>query len=1357
MVKSLSIRSKLLLVGLLPLVAFLYFLASDISNDLVNREAIMNVSVEIDHNISASRLLEEIQVERALSQSFFYGISTRDEYYQQTRVLDQVLSSFQQDLTDSALINIDISVFNSLSTIRNDVLNKVDANSANDSYILLSDELLDFSRRTTLAISDSDLRPLIEEYQLVLAIREYLGRLRGFYAAVLANQEDEIGLSYRFGRIMTRYNDRVHELRATGSAELVAVFESRYQSDKLDRMNGYLNQLSNENSSTTSSISYDDWWFLIAAILDDIKEVEQYQADKIQSLTNSKLETINNTILQSSLFALGLVIVLVGLIVYFIRDIIQSISSLKIASDKMALGVAEMTVSGEGSAEFRDLSESFNKMIVASKTYAGIAESIGQGRYDQEIEVRSNSDVLGKALVDMRDNLARLSEENKTRNWLLTGSSGLNDAMRGDKDDIVLVNDVITFICNYLNAMMGAVYLRENDLLKLSGSYAFEFRKGNATSFHDGEGLVGQAALERKPIVFNEVPENYTRINSGLGNMVPESILIYPFTFDGDVIGLIEIGFAGPIPSNTMEFFKLIAENVAIAINSSRVRTRTKELLEETQRQAEELEAQQEELKQSNEELLEKTALLEKSETELRTQQEELQQTNEELEEKANLLEDQKSQLERAKVDIENKARELEITSKYKSEFLANMSHELRTPLNSILILSQLMMENKHDVLGDKEVEYARNINSSGTDLLNLINEILDLSKVEAGRMELDIEDVGLTDIKTEIKSMFSEIASSKQIEFDVQIDESIGLNSLETDKLRLEQILRNLLSNAFKFTESGGSVKLKMTHVTGQRVFSHQTLNMADTVLAFEVHDTGIGIPEHKLALVFEAFQQADGSTKRKYGGTGLGLSISRELAHVLGGEITVESTEGEGSVFTLYLPSTFSDMGTLISQRTVEVKSKRSSEPDRKPLPNSKREKNSTESDSDSVDPRKKVDDDRESIYENDKVVLIMEDDPDFAKILYSVVRERNYKAIVANKGTTGLSYARYYMPDAILLDMKLPGMDGSEVLKHLKIDPELRHIPVQIISGYDRQKESLELGAFDFIRKPVTREQLDNALKNIEEFMNKKLKKLLIVEDNKEQNKAIKDLIGNGDVKSFSAFSGQEAQNLISKEQFDCIIIDLGLPDMTGFELLENIKSNKLQSKVPIIVYTGRDLTKDENNRLMKYANTVVLKTANSHERLLDETMLFLHRVESKLPKEKQNIIRKLHKTDEVLKNRKILVVDDDIRNIYSLTNALEEEGIICLTAEDGRESLKVLRENPDIELILMDIMMPVMDGFEATQEIRKMNKFGDLPIIALTAKAMKGDREKCLSAGMSDYISKPVNMDKLLSLLRVWLYS
>jgi CheY-like chemotaxis protein/CHASE3 domain sensor protein/putative methionine-R-sulfoxide reductase with GAF domain len=955
--------------------------------------------------------------------------------------------------------------------------------------------------------------------------------------------------------------------------------------------------------------------------------------------------------------------------------------------------------------------------------------------------------VLISVFIVISTNLKALNkaeQESADRNWILTGNFELNEKIRGEKTEIELAQSVINQLCTYLNTQIGAIYLFDNGQLNLAGSYAYNFRKKNTNMIKPGEGLVGQAAVEKKIIVFTEVPDDYIRINSGLGNTIPKNLIMLPLIQDDVLKGVMEIGSVMEFSPLQMEFLNNIGENIAIVINAAQSRRKLKELLEETQQQAEELEVQQEELKQSNEELLQKTELLEKSESSLRIQQEELQQTNEELEEKANLLEEQKEKLENAKLDIETKARELVVTSKYKSEFLANMSHELRTPLNSILILAQLLSENKSGSLAEKEVEFARNVYNSGIDLLNLINEILDLSKVESGKMELDIAEVPFAEITSDITAMFSEVAKNKSIELTFQLNEK-ELDTIETDKQRLEQILRNLLSNAFKFTGKGGNVCLSIDKINEtDLVFKNKKLHQTEGIISMSVTDTGIGIPGDKLGIIFEAFQQADGSTKRKYGGTGLGLSISRELANALGGEIHLQSEEGKGSTFTLYLPLKFDSSVMDPAERSVAVRGGNEGIA----------KKNKTAeiliyTDGDAVD-------DRYNIQGNEKVVLIMEDDRDYAQVLLSFVRERQYKGVIAHEGNTGLSYARFYKPDAVFLDMKLPVMDGADVLKQLKTDPDLRHIPVMIISGYDRKKEGLELGAFDFMQKPISVDDLRRAFIKIENFINKILKKLLIVEDNEGQNNAISELIGNGDVKCFSAYSGNQAYEMMGKESFDCVIVDLGLPDMTGFDLMKKIKDNNDLRKTPIIVYTGKDLTKEESNRLNKLANTVVLKTVDSHERLLDETTLFLHRVESRLPKEKQNIIRKLHKTDEVLKDKNVLIVDDDIRNIYSLTNALEEEGLNCLTAENGKVALQMLKKQEAIDIVLMDVMMPEMDGYDATKEIRNIGKFSKLPIIGLTAKAMKGDREKCLSAGMSDYITKPVNIEQLLSLMRVWLY-
>ena len=929
--------------------------------------------------------------------------------------------------------------------------------------------------------------------------------------------------------------------------------------------------------------------------------------------------------------------------------------------------------------------------------------------------------------------LKRAEEVAANRNWSLTGSGELVKNMQGDKRVPELAEAIITHLATWLNAAIGAIYIAEEDnrSLRMVAAYAIDKEVKHAPAVRFGEGLAGQSAAEKRSVLVTDIPPNYFNINTGFGEVPPAAIIAFPFIFGNVVTGVIELGSFRDFTGLQREYLQIVADSIAIAVVSSQARARAKELLEETQQQSEKLETQQEELKQSNDQLHAKTDSLEQSESELKAQQEELQQINEELEEKANLLEEQKDKLEFAKMEVETKARELELTGKYKSEFLANMSHELRTPLNSILILAQLLAENRSKAIGKKEVEFARNIHSSGTDLLNLINEILDLSKVEAGKIELEIVKINIDSIAANLRSMFNGIAGNKSIDFEVNYQAERPDNPLYTDQQRLEQILRNLLSNAFKFTGKGGKVTID--------------INLEqDGVAVFSVTDTGIGIAESKQGIIFQAFQQADGSTKRKYGGTGLGLSISRELAHALGGEIQLQSEEGRGSRFSFCLPLKFDAVRAVPGNKEAIIKETPKRHAIREEEGAAIRSVPGGETD------------DRYAIQENDRIILIIEDDPGFAKVLLEFFRERNYKGIMAHQGNTGLSLARHYRPDAIILDMRLPVMDGSEVLKQLKSDPDLRHIPVQIFSGYDLRKESLELGAFDFIKKPVTIKNMQEAVDKIEEFIQRKLKKLLIVEDNRQQNIAIRELIGNGDVKSFSAYAGQEAYEIMQKEKFDCIIIDLGLPDMSGLELLEKIKASDHLNKIPIIVYTGKDLDKEEVTRLKRLANTVVLKTANSTERLLDETILFLHRMESRLPIEKQQIIRKLHRSDEVLQNRKVLIVDDDMRNIYSLTNALEEQGLRCITAENGNEAISILKKHPDTDIILMDVMMPEMDGYEATQEIRKMNKFAKLPVIALTAKAMKGDREKCLEAGMSDYIAKPVNMEQLLSLLRVWLY-
>ncbi len=1345
--KDLSIRTKLVLLSVIPLAGLFYYLQANIRQELNLKEVASEVIRDVQQIQEISKVIHELQKERALTLTFLSASTDKikGDIVVQRENTDKAVLALEKISDSRNRAVLDFRMLDSLAIIRSKVNALRPEEEIDPFYQNVKTALLDDVSEVLRSSKNFSMKNRFEEHLFLLYSKEFLAQIRSELATVIAKGKftgDDYG---DFASSKGKHEVNLKRFRKISSPELKTFFERKYQGPLVSQT--YLMIDSAYRNPGAIGFSYDQWWNVTSNSINILKEVEDYSGDLISEKANEELTMADGRLMQNIIVASLVMIIILLVVVFTLRGIIEDITSIKNAADLLAAGDVSAMLNIKSRDEIGALAASFNKMIAVTDKFSAVANSIGKGNYDVVVDVRGESDTLGIALNNMRRNLQELSHENEIRTWLLTGNGKINDSMRGEKDVKTLAQEVIIQLANHLKAQIGAVYLAINQKLELFGSYAFHHRKENSNQLGFGQGLVGQAALEKKPIIFNSIPQDYIRINSGLGNSVPRNIIVFPFLFEGEVKGVVEIGSAEEFTDLQMQFLTMVGENIAIAFHAAQSRAKLKELLEETQRQAEELEAQQEELRQSNEELQEKTRLLELSEGELKSQQEELQQSNEELEEKANLLEEQKEKLEVAKMETENKARDLEVTSKYKSEFLANMSHELRTPLNSILILSQLLAENKNNILGDKEVEFCKNIYNSGGDLLNLINEILDLSKVESGRMELEVSQVSCSEIKSGMLAMFGEVARSRSIEFQIHIQGDMKNKILHTDKQRVEQILRNLLSNAFKFTGNGGTVSLNIERAPSDTAYHNSNLFDVDGIAAFSVTDNGIGIPAKKLGIVFEAFQQADGSTKRKYGGTGLGLSISRELAHVLGGEIHVQSEEGKGSTFTLYLPFQFDASVAGHAGRKVEVTEKKKEE---------KLRTNALVTVEEAAAKEGEIDDDRYQIFENDKVILVLEDDPHFSRVLLDFVRERQYKGIVAAAGNTGLSYARQYKPDAIILDMKLPVMEGSEVLRHLKNDPALRHVPVQIISGYDHRKESLELGAFGFISKPVSRDHLQNAFNRIEDFMHLKLKKLLVIEDDQKQNQAIRELIGNGDVKSFSAFSGEQAYEMMQKTKYDCVILDLGLPDMTGFELLEKIKGHSELNRTPVIVYTGKDLSRDEHGKLLKFANTVVLKTADSHERLLDETMLFLHRVEASLPKEKQNIIRKLHRSDEVLKNRKVLVVDDDIRNIYSLTNLLEEEGLKCLLAENGKIALQMLKKNPDVELVLMDVMMPEMDGYEATKAIRGIPEFSKLPVIALTAKAMKGDREKCLNAGMSDYIAKPLNNEQLLSLMRIWLY-
>ncbi|MBT0665310.1 response regulator [Geobacter pelophilus] len=921
----------------------------------------------------------------------------------------------------------------------------------------------------------------------------------------------------------------------------------------------------------------------------------------------------------------------------------------------------------------------------------------------------------------MTESLRRSRKEELSRDWLKTGTNELNAMLRGDRQVDEMIDKSLSFLCEYLGAGVGAFYFYNDKSrdLEIVATYAMTRRKSLNERIALGEGLAGEAARERKVICLTNVPPDYLPINSAIGEAKPLNIAAVPLLHDERLVGVLEIGSFKEFSDRELEFLQQAREGLAIGISVNLSRKLVDELLEQTQAQTEEL----------------------------RVQQEELQQTNEELEERAQMLEQQREQIrsknrevEEASRSLKLKAEELERISTYKSEFLANMSHELRTPLNSLMILSSLLRDNREGNLSEKQVEYAATINSSGNDLLNLINDILDLSKIESGRLEFHYEGLPLSGLCDNLRTMFSPVAEQRGLEFAVIVDEGMP-EEITTDGQRIQQILKNLISNACKFTQQGG--------VTVRAYLPSSAENpLAIAAIAFEVADTGIGIPVDKHDLVFQAFQQADGTTSRKFGGTGLGLSISRQLARGLHGDIRLSSEEGKGSVFTLFLPLDASAPKT--EPRTVPQSGAPGTAP-RAEIP-----RQEPKNGQDSTLPPAVLPDDREQLKPGERCILIIEDDLSFAGILMEMVRKRGFSAIVAGDGESGIKLADLYLPSAIILDVMLPHIDGWGVMRSLKDSLRTRHIPVHFLTCLEDRQKAMNMGAIGFVTKPVSSQQLDEVFSNIEESIAKSVKKLLIVEDNKDEAKSMEALLGERDVAITVAATGNEAIKLLAGESFDCIVLDLGLADMSGFEVLEKIQSLDENRRIPVIIHSGQDLSHDAEMRLRHYAESIIIKGAKSPERLLNEVTLFLHLVESGIDPEKKRMIRAALDNEAMLEGKKVLIVDDDMRNIFSLSSVLMDKNMNVVEAENGKEALVRLNEHPDIDIVLMDVMMPEMDGFAATRAIRKDPRFTRLPIIALTAKAMKGDQEECLKAGASDYIPKPVDIDKLFSLLRVWLY-
>ncbi len=928
--------------------------------------------------------------------------------------------------------------------------------------------------------------------------------------------------------------------------------------------------------------------------------------------------------------------------------------------------------------------------------------------------------------------------------WLRNGQSELAEQVIGQLTLNLLGRNVLHFFAQYLGAVVAAVYVRqEHGGLVRVASYGFSReQEQHEQSIYSGEGVVGKAAEQDQIITLDNVPQDYFKVTSGLGEGSPRSVVVVPTSNDDHVNGVIELGFLRELTPRDLEFLELVAENVGTSIEAARYRQRLQEVLAETQQLNEELQVQQEELRTANEELEEQSRILKESQAHLETQQAELEQTNEQLAEQGKALADQRDALDRnneelhiAQIELEARADELQRSSKYKSEFLANMSHELRTPLNSSLILAKLLAENPQDNLSEEQVKFAESIYSAGNDLLNLINDILDISKVEAGKLDMRPENSSVSRLVDGLRMTFQPLATEKKLEFSVEIQSGTPV-SLYTDRQRLEQILKNLLSNAIKFTESG-AVSLTVSRQPGEGV-------------AFTVRDSGIGIAEEQQESIFEAFRQADGTTNRRYGGTGLGLSISRDLARLLGGSISVTSAPGQGSIFTLVLPEEYVEQepSQYADAPVVAVQPTPAAARITPPAPVAAKA-------AAPAAPIPRFADDRERAPFTKRCILVIEDEVRFAQILYDLAHELGYNCLVAHAADEGFDLASSFVPDAVLLDMRLPDHSGLTVLQRLKELPSTRHIPVHVISVEDRQEAALQMGAIGYAVKPTTREELKDVFARLEAKLTQKVKRILLVEDDALQRDSIARLIGDDDIEITAVGFAQDALDLLRDNAYDCMIIDLKLPDMLGNELLKRMSTEEICAFPPVIVYTGRNLTRDEEAELLRYSRTIIIKGARSPERLLDEVTLFLHKVESQLSNERQKMLKTARSRDRVFEGRKILVVDDDVRNIFALTSALEHKGAIVEVGRNGLEAIEKLNTVDDIDLVLMDVMMPEMDGYEATIEIRKNPRWRKLPIIAVTAKAMKDDQDRCLQAGSNDYLAKPIDLDRLFSLIRVWL--
>lgn len=1351
--KNFSIKKQLTLILTIPISGLILITLFHIKSKLVEYNAV-NRSIENINNIAIlSKGIFLISNERGINNYFYYDKSLKKELIaSQQKTLDWLSKAdIKNPVINSNLKSLQKQIVELHSNVENNIELPASAYIKYSKYT----QNLELLIANEIVICESPiLSQLADNYNNYVFLNRSILLKRGIVLRKLIDDENNIKLE---NSLLELY------IKSDNYDESVAFKLKNFKfgdlnKDLIDLINSksIVSFRNNSNSIINNKIKMipNVWWKNVSPIISKLNDLEADNIKYIIDYADKEKKTALHSII--ILFSILLIFLLVTTILFYkiIINLSNSLNKIATTLKKVSEGKIIGDPSFSGNSELSKIENSFNQILSGIRDQFNLSKKIISGEYGSEINLRSPNDTINKSLNTMSSELHNAKMESEVNSKRRKNIAKINKIILEASDIKTLGNNLCRVLVEITEACQATFYYvntNENQLQKVGG---FSDDVNSPDFMAIGEGLIGESVNINQQICYNDLPNHYSYLSSSLGKTSIYNVLITPITYKNKVVAVIEIGSL----SNFNELHKLILNTITNSVgNTLEIFNRNEELnisLQEINSKNNVLQVQEEELRQSNKELNKQTILLQQSEEELKNQASELEQTNAYLEEKGREIEDKKNEVEIknsalqiAQEELIIKAEEIEKASKFKSEFLANMSHELRTPLNSILILSDILRENNSGNLTDPQIDNLSVINSSGKDLLNLITDILDISKIESGKVEIYQEESIIERVFSDMEGLFRAQMEKKKIEFICSVSEDCP-KKLNTDIGKLEQILKNFLSNALKFTPVKGKVSLRFSAFNGKNKLTSDELLILnpEEILQIEIEDNGIGISEQNKIKLFQSFQQADSSTSRKFGGTGLGLFISKELAILLGGEVSFVSELNKGSVFSIYIPAVYQKNESNIED--VNYTSKEENETQKVDL------HPPTEV---FVDLSKDLNDDRKSASIDDKTILIIEDDESFATILLEVAHQNGFKAIVAYQGETGIQYAKKYKPKAIILDMKLPGIDGWTVLKLLKEDKELQHIPVHVMSGMNREKLAKEMGAFDFLIKPITTEKLKLAFDSINSQINTVFKKILILEDNEDLNYSIKELIHNLDrnVICVQALNFNEAKDILKNDDIDCAIMDIGLPDSTDIKNIAALKELSRNKNINIIVNTGRELSKQDELELQNSANGIIIKTENATNRLKDELTLFLDTI-ADTTHNKPNIAPYNLLNGDVLKDKNILIVDDDIRNIYSLSSALTTKGASILTAFNGKEALEVLSSNPNIDIVLMDIMMPEMDGFEATRKIRENPKWLNLPIIALTAKAMKGDRDEILNAGASDYHSKPIDIQQLVSLISIWIY-